>query len=185
MHIAEDVTIHCSLYILSWPVVGEPVFSFFEFYHAGIMRFFFWLQFFPQINPADWEAIFDDSITDLKIIMRGLRETPCETFWHMLCHPGSKGTMLRGTYAREQCCAQTFVTETLPHSGTSYQATCWWQICRGTCTKQNCRTYRCPNLSISNDFSMVSYGCRSNWFRIFLQVPFGFAMVASWSPTAS
>ena len=149
--------------------------------HAG----FFSAAVLPQKNQADWEVIFDDSITDLKIIMRGLRETPCKTFWHILRHPGTKGTMLRGTYAREQCCAQTFVTETLPHISTSYQATCWWQICRGTCTKQNCRTYRCPNPLISNDFFMVSYGCRSNWFRIFPKVSYGFAMVASWSPIAS
>ena len=78
----------------------------------------------PQINEADWEVIYDDSITDLKIIMRGLGETPCKTFCHILSRPGTKGTMLRGTYAREQFCAQTFVTETLPHISTSYQATC-------------------------------------------------------------
>ena len=39
----------------------------------------------PQKNQGDWEVILDDSITDLKIIMRGLRETPCKTFWHILC----------------------------------------------------------------------------------------------------
>ena len=58
--------------------------------HAG----FFFPAVLPQNNQADWDAIFDDSITDLKIIMRGLRETPCQTFWHILCHPGG----------RAQCC---------------------------------------------------------------------------------
>ena len=38
--------------ILSWPVVREPVFSFFEFYHAGIMRDFFPQQFYhKKIKP--------------------------------------------------------------------------------------------------------------------------------------
>ena len=54
---------------------------------------FFSAAVLPQKNQAGREVIFDNSITDLKIIMRGLRETPCKTFWHILCHPGTKGTM--------------------------------------------------------------------------------------------
>ena len=44
-----------------------------------------------QLNQAVWDMILNNSITDLKTIVRDLGETPCRTFWHILCHPGTMG----------------------------------------------------------------------------------------------
>ena len=59
--------------------------SFFELYYAGVMREKKSMRVGDKKMKVIWLLKVNNSIEDMKIIMRGLRGTPCITFWYILC----------------------------------------------------------------------------------------------------